>query len=230
MEPQHVPYNMWGPPVCRWFAAEAFPTRWITITAGQRCAIIPDIGVETYNSPIIMLNFNQNDVLKVLDREKRDKEEKVAAEREAKNIEASRAQHPSIVQGPNMGGATRSSEDSSIQTEQEIDSGKGTEHSGDENTEYQDVETFSDTSDEVPAGDFDEASQDRIQPSPPRAKAIIQAGDAVDDSQHCFENMVYSSLPYTVSSSLNNYRFHGVLLDEERILGLQVHLFLFQFL
>jgi hypothetical protein len=54
-----------------------------------------------------------------------------------------------------------------------------------------------------------------------RPKAITQS-DPLDDGNSCFDEIVYSQLPYTVSSSPDKYRFSGILLDEERILGLRV--------
>ncbi|KAF9452108.1 hypothetical protein P691DRAFT_661738 [Macrolepiota fuliginosa MF-IS2] len=54
------------------------------------------------------------------------------------------------------------------------------------------------------------------------AQAIIQTLDSLGDPHHCFEHTVYSSLPYTVRSSHNEYYFDRLFMDEECILGFQV--------
>ncbi|KAF9445405.1 hypothetical protein P691DRAFT_710364 [Macrolepiota fuliginosa MF-IS2] len=51
---------------------------------------------------------------------------------------------------------------------------------------------------------------------------VIRSRDPLEDPEHCFEDVVYSSLPYTVCKSTEKYSFRGLLLDEERILGLSV--------
>jgi hypothetical protein len=55
-----------------------------------------------------------------------------------------------------------------------------------------------------------------------KVKAMAREKDPLDDHTRCFHGVVYSSLPYTVYSSTEQYDYHGVLLDEERILGLSV--------
>lgn len=74
---------------------------------------------------------------------------------------------------------------------------------------------------------YDEESNECDSSIPPqrprrRVKAMTRESDALDDMTRCFHNIVYSSLPYTVCSSEEKYKFKGVLLDEERILGLEV--------
>jgi len=40
----------------------------------------------------------------------------------------------------------------------------------------------------------------------------------------CFQDKVHSNLPFTIYSSKKRYNFQGVMLDEERILGLGVRM------
>ncbi|KAF9449346.1 hypothetical protein P691DRAFT_728064 [Macrolepiota fuliginosa MF-IS2] len=54
-----------------------------------------------------------------------------------------------------------------------------------------------------------------------RIKTVNQGLDPLDDPGHCFENIVYSSLPYTVRSSLEKYKFQNLFLGEEYVLGTQ---------
>ncbi|KAF9448678.1 hypothetical protein P691DRAFT_800388 [Macrolepiota fuliginosa MF-IS2] len=54
-----------------------------------------------------------------------------------------------------------------------------------------------------------------------RAKFVIQSMDPLDDPYGCFENTVYSSLPYIVYTSQDKYSFNALLLDEESVLGIR---------
>ncbi|KAF9445400.1 hypothetical protein P691DRAFT_805703 [Macrolepiota fuliginosa MF-IS2] len=49
---------------------------------------------------------------------------------------------------------------------------------------------------------------------------VTQTMDPLNGPDGCFENTIYSSLPYTVRSSRNKYSFDELLLDEEGILGI----------
>jgi len=195
------------------------------------------MGAETDKAPIILLNFNQNDVQKILDRDKRDKEERIlvdAVKREkAEETRHQLTQHAPTVQEAELEGAALSVEGANVHEVQQITEGNSGQTMGHNAEGYiddeQDVETFSDASNEMHVLSDSSAGSDEIpriqtQRLRRRARAITRTGDAVDDSQHCFENMVYSSLPYTVCSSSNKHSFHGVLLDEERILGLRTNI------
>ncbi|KAF9531981.1 hypothetical protein CPB83DRAFT_50481 [Crepidotus variabilis] len=52
-----VPWAEWGPPASRWFNADAFPSRWITTSAGQRCVVIHE-EARAEGSPIMVIDFN----------------------------------------------------------------------------------------------------------------------------------------------------------------------------
>lgn len=216
-EPLPVPYSDWGPSICRWFAAEAFPTRWITTTAGQRCIIIPDVGTETDRAPLILLNFNQMDVARILAAEKEDLEATIREEalRRMKREKQRTSKGVSMGQGMDQQARYERPKGEEINADYvEEYGGKSSELGEDEN-----LEALSDST----SSDLEEFERTPSK-SRRRAKAITRVGDTLDDSQRCFEDIVYSSLPYTVCSSLDKYTFDGVLLDEERILGLRVRI------
>jgi hypothetical protein len=52
-----IPWDRWGPSVTRWVDTGVMPTRWITTTAGQRCAL-RFARNEDDPSPIVILDFN----------------------------------------------------------------------------------------------------------------------------------------------------------------------------
>ncbi|KAF9453488.1 hypothetical protein P691DRAFT_755543 [Macrolepiota fuliginosa MF-IS2] len=56
----------------------------------------------------------------------------------------------------------------------------------------------------------------------PYTKAVIRPWDPLNDMENCFEGVVHSSLPYLVQTSVGRYKFDGLLLDEERILGIEL--------
>ncbi|KAF9448680.1 hypothetical protein P691DRAFT_729223 [Macrolepiota fuliginosa MF-IS2] len=55
----------------------------------------------------------------------------------------------------------------------------------------------------------------------PREKTVIRSTDPLDDPHGCFENTVYSSLPYVMRTSQDKYSFDALLLDEESVLGIR---------
>ncbi|KII91517.1 hypothetical protein PLICRDRAFT_173354 [Plicaturopsis crispa FD-325 SS-3] len=55
--PKVLTWDNWGPGITRWFEGDNMPTRWITVTAGQRYALIPDTAYMS-PAPIKVLDFN----------------------------------------------------------------------------------------------------------------------------------------------------------------------------
>ncbi|KXN81081.1 hypothetical protein AN958_06125 [Leucoagaricus sp. SymC.cos] len=53
-----------------------------------------------------------------------------------------------------------------------------------------------------------------------RLTAMVRPDDPIPDERHVFREIGYSSLSYTVCASKKKYPFDGVLIDEERIIGL----------
>lgn len=211
--PQPIPYSQWGPPICRWFAAEAFPMRWITTTSGQRCIIIQDIGFENESVSLILLNFNQNDVTRVLAMERREHEAKMRT-RLARNrltelrLQGDKAQ---ITVGQPVATFEQTMEELGIpEAEWSL---MGLSMSEGDDDDWMDVLSDDDSD------DWDGSVRPKR-----RMKAMNRQDEAVDDSHRCFAEIVYSNLPYSVCSSQERYRYNGVLLDEERILGLKTNL------
>jgi hypothetical protein len=214
-EASSVPYSQWGPPICRWFAGEAFPTRWITTTAGQRCITMPDIGSEIDSTPLILLNFNQKDVMKVLEAEKSERNAWDRAQRAKERLAALTSQgdpqlHQEIYE------VRVNLEEAMLQLGLSVEEYNQRPISLDDHNEGDDPGTnvLSDND----FSDLNNSSPVRRK----RVKAMTQLSDALDDPHHCFQNITYSGLPYTVCLSKEKYSFHGALLDEEMILGLRV--------
>ena len=58
-------------------------------------------------------------------------------------------------------------------------------------------------------------------------KSITRKNVALTDKYQCFQDSVYSGLSFTVYPSKRNHNFQGVMLDEERVLGLRVRIYSF---
>lgn len=56
--PPVIPWDTWGPPVCRWFDARDIATRWITTTCGQRYAVV----MRGIPASISVCDFNQTSI------------------------------------------------------------------------------------------------------------------------------------------------------------------------
>lgn len=54
---KEMAWDEWGPGITRWFEIEDTPPRWITVSAGQRYALIPSTA-STSPEPIRVLDFN----------------------------------------------------------------------------------------------------------------------------------------------------------------------------
>ncbi|KAF9441931.1 hypothetical protein P691DRAFT_790310 [Macrolepiota fuliginosa MF-IS2] len=57
--------------------------------------------------------------------------------------------------------------------------------------------------------------------SRPQPRAVTWIMDPLNDPDGCFAHTVYSSLPYTVHSLQDKYRYDDFVLDEESIIGIQ---------
>ncbi|KAF9445403.1 hypothetical protein P691DRAFT_271106 [Macrolepiota fuliginosa MF-IS2] len=66
--PTPIPYEEWGPPVCRWFNSD--PTSWLATTFGQRY-IAPPPRAATEWAPLTLFDFNYSGVAKALAAERR---------------------------------------------------------------------------------------------------------------------------------------------------------------
>jgi len=198
-DPQPIPYSEWGQSICRWLTAGSFPARWITTTSGQRCIIIPD-PISHINTPLVLLNFNQNDVTKLHTVEKRKREIRV----HARLIE-----HRSTELG-----ATRQNLGQHTMT---------FDHTTPENV-------VSNSTLDIPSYDWlydDSNGIDGLMYPRGILKSITRKNVALTDRYQCFQDSVYSGLSFTVYPSKRNHNFQGVMLDEERVLGLRVRIYSF---
>lgn len=227
-DPQPVPYDKWGESICRWFSAEAFSTRWITTTSGQRCVILPDIGGDTVPAPIMLLNFNQTDVAKAS-----------AAQKERENLfprlegteirgvdEGPTSQSPtqdeSQVLEDETQGFSEGDEDGVEVTSIEIDDDDDEDDDGWQTDESGELDTG--PTDDNSDGPNPVPHPSQLQRRRCRVRVITDYGESLEDSHRCFQNIIHARLPYTVCSTTEEFRYHGVLMDEERIIGLRVRI------
>ncbi|KAF9448683.1 hypothetical protein P691DRAFT_704507 [Macrolepiota fuliginosa MF-IS2] len=191
--PEPIPYDKWGPSVCRWFNADR--GSWFEITFGQR--YITEAGTE--DEPLTLIDFNPIDVARVL-----------AAEKHRLKAGASHEDGRRV---------DRNEGDGCLEEWSLVDN--GSEYKGEnEQVPLRTHETS------APGILFGTPTEKRETYDPPReqrsqAKAVIRALSPLNDPHYCFENTVYSSLPYTVRSSQDMHGFDEILLDEESILGVQ---------
>ncbi|KAF9448677.1 hypothetical protein P691DRAFT_800386 [Macrolepiota fuliginosa MF-IS2] len=169
--PEPVPYDKWGPPVCRWLDDDQGP--WLETTFGQRY-VTPPPGSGVREAPLTVLDFNPIGVVKVLAAEKRLKAG-VPNEGSRDTAQPEKGEH--IWQLP------------------------------------------VDNAENGPALEGRENQLPRESRS--LAKVVVRPMSPLSDPDDCFENTVYSSLPYTVRSSLEKYSFDGLIPDEESILGVR---------
>ncbi|CAA7261285.1 unnamed protein product [Cyclocybe aegerita] len=186
-----IPWPEWGPPVSRWFNANTFPTRWITTTAGQRCVVIAEAAPET-GFPYVVLDFNKDNVRRM--------KKKLAEEKEEHD------RSPTV----EMNHMTYEEE-----LEAELDEAAAAlfapsplagpdlqDEPMDEDDEHE-----SDSSSEVDVGR-------------PSRIWCVETSEKVD-APETFVEEVSGELPYVAAASEGRYAFDGVLLDEERIIGIR---------
>ncbi|KAF9443460.1 hypothetical protein P691DRAFT_778871 [Macrolepiota fuliginosa MF-IS2] len=188
--PIPVPYDDWGPSVCRWFSgsADGYDMGSLGGMFGQRYA-----SAARGMGPLIVFNFNPIDVAKVLVARKRHILK--TKTRDEKNQNRGQSEGNQYIEG-NQG---------------EEYAGKG-------------KKVLSQT--RVPGispEPFTQGPQMSSSSSEPwlQTKMVTRALDPLDDPDHCFEDTVYSSLPYTMRSSQDNYDFANLLLGDEYMLGIQ---------
>ncbi|KAF9448681.1 hypothetical protein P691DRAFT_800391 [Macrolepiota fuliginosa MF-IS2] len=197
--PKPIPYGDWGPPICRWFNLDG--ASWTETTFGQRYIAPPPLDVGPEGAPLTVLNFNPMDVARVLAAEKHRLKAKILDEDRwmTGNHESERA-------------AGLSSEDDPVK---EVQCGEGNKGVPPQIHEGRVLGISSDQLVEKTEAKF------RSSEPPFSAKAIIQSLDPLDDPYGCFENTVYSSLPYTSRQSRGKYNPDILVLDEESVLGIR---------
>ncbi|KAF9449609.1 hypothetical protein P691DRAFT_812092 [Macrolepiota fuliginosa MF-IS2] len=188
--PTPVPYDDWGPFVCRWFSGfvDGYYMGSLGGMFGQRYAS-PAGGM----GPLIVFNFNPIDVAKILVAQKRH----ISKAKTRDEINQNRGQG---------------------EGNQYIEGNQGEEYAG------KGKKMLSQT--RVPGispEPFTQGPQMSSSSSEPwlETKVVTRALDPLDDPDRCFEDTVYSSLPYTMRSSQDSYDFAHLLLGDECMLGIQ---------
>ncbi|KAF9441393.1 hypothetical protein P691DRAFT_715188 [Macrolepiota fuliginosa MF-IS2] len=202
--PEPVPYDEWGPPVCRWLNVD--DTSWIATTFGQRYVAPPlEAGID--GAPLTILDFNPVAVSEAL-----------AVEKQCLKA-----------RGPDDDGRNTAQNEGN-----ECTKGGSLKNNGETGPgcKAKDQEMFlqvhEDNAQEIPPGPLMEKMKVCDSSCEPElrgkviTRAVTRAMDPLSDPNHCFENTVYSSLPYTVRSSQVKYSFDALLLDEESILGIRM--------
>ena len=254
VDSRKIPWVDWGPPVSRWFNANATPTRWITTSAGQRCVVIHEHGV--YGSPITLLDFNSFNVRKMKAKLKRENEkakekfhwesnstdeamavedcQDMPADEEHLSLLASETGEPSysisqtqnktmIIQETPMKAISIVSDDFGEMDVVEDDDDETWVSMED------DVHVDADSDDSIPglesvASSDDETdrgySQKYLHPGLALCR-VFEAPSSVE-SPGAFAEEVEGRLPYVAYVSEREYEYDGVLLDEERLLGITV--------
>ncbi|KAF9449342.1 hypothetical protein P691DRAFT_791217 [Macrolepiota fuliginosa MF-IS2] len=198
--PKSVPYEDWGPLVCRWFTEylNDYMMERVWGTFGQRYTAL----AYDRNAPVVVFNFNRIDVMKVMAAEKHISGAK-KWDGDGRNMDRDKAHAHAEGEGPPDKGE-----------EQEVLNKCG----GRVSSQVHETTAVRNMSRGAGPSSFE------LQP---RARAVVRAMDPLDDPDCCFEDTVYSSLPYTIRSSKEKYRFGSLQPDEEYILGTVVRIALF---
>ncbi|KAF9448684.1 hypothetical protein P691DRAFT_30724 [Macrolepiota fuliginosa MF-IS2] len=195
--PQSVPYDEWGPSICRWFSIDQ--RLWLATTFGQRC-VLPPPKANTEGAPLTLLDFNPVNVAIVLAAERHrakvavldDEGWNIAHNEHTGRVSEDNAENGSGCRGKDMEVSPQTCESSVLEVSPHIHVGK---------------------------------AETGVSPFVPRlgASVIARSMDPLNDPNGCFENTVYSSLPYTMRSSQEKYNSNALLLDEEGILCIKMN-------
>ncbi|KAF9448674.1 hypothetical protein P691DRAFT_729215 [Macrolepiota fuliginosa MF-IS2] len=192
--PEPVPYDQWGPPVCRWFHDD--PGQYLETMFGQKY-IAPPPPTETEGAPLTLLDFNPINVAKAL-----------AAEDHLKATGS----------GEGDWSSTQIEDDYYSEGVLLSDNAeKGSEYKGKVAIQSHEASGLA----SGPLANVMETYDSSGKPRP-RSKVVTQIMDPLNDPEGCFEHIVYSSLPYVVHSSQDKYRYYDCMLGEESIVGVRV--------
>jgi len=245
LDPLRVAWVDWGPPVSRWFNANATSNRWITTSAGQRCVMIH---VGAYGSPITILDFNLLNIRKMkgkFEREKAKRKEKLQelwskamAQRQsplAREMAINMADSEDRPLSPSKIGVLLSSDIHMT----DMDVGEDDDHESwitmddDANIFAGQVASDADSDDSMPGlQSVDNSDDDCFPPSAYTTDpqdyrypglALCRAVEASSRlSPGTFAEEVEGRLPYIEYISERDYDYDGAFLDEERMLGITV--------
>ncbi|KAL0948596.1 hypothetical protein HGRIS_011154 [Hohenbuehelia grisea] len=208
-EPPNLPWDQWGPQLTRWFAADDISTRWITVAAGQRCAMIAQ-NARRDPSPLLIMDFNPYHIRS--HQTPMPTPDDVAVDDEGLRHFDSTAGLGNQASGNAFFGPQDVVTGEIILGNQNID---GEDDEDDDDDDDEEGEEDGDDEDHSGANHADiDASQEPLD-----VWSITHEEEL--DPQGIFLEPVRSALPYLLYASPESYRYDGVLLDEERILGVK---------
>jgi hypothetical protein len=237
-DPRGIPWVVWGPAVSRWFAAR--PTRWFANSAGQRCAMVQ-------SGRIMILDFNPFNIRKMNAKSKRENETK-----EEMSITKASNGEPAGEEGRSLpAGEMEQSgqmEITDIQANSELgdvlilsddETGAVELDTSQSWVSMEDDDDFvvsdSDSNHSMPGLELFNSSDEEFvdllaaytaSPQDHRHLGLaschmVEAPSTVE-SPGIFTEEVEGRLPYIAYTSEREYEYGGILLDEERILGITV--------
>ncbi|KAF5392061.1 hypothetical protein D9757_003293 [Collybiopsis confluens] len=191
-----TPWADWGPPVTRWLHARSIPTEWITTTSGSRYAYISS-HAPALPQHVVLYDFNQNHVRRVTSDKKHGKPP---------------YHNPfSALSSAETGVAT-----AAAQSFGELDEDEAEVEDEDE-MEAEDEDEDEDEDSEVKSVVEDDDEEDELW-----RRVWVEDQPDLHDQLRVFKEEVGGRLPYVAVKSKRVYDFHGILMDDERLLGIKV--------
>ncbi|KDR70836.1 hypothetical protein GALMADRAFT_254444 [Galerina marginata CBS 339.88] len=221
-----IPYPSWGGPrLTRWFNANAVPPRWITTTSGQRLVLTSPPSPERPNGyPYCVLDFSRECLRPV---EAAVRAEKVRRDRERRHksgYEKLRRAKDRLLQ------LLRRREAAEAEAEVEANNESGRRDMGVQTELEADPE--SDDDDDKPSLPTSSSIHPSASASSPLSRSshsapltfcrhfYIAYSEPLEPSA-AFAEPVVSALPFVACTSPRYYKFDGLLLDEERVIGVE---------
>lgn len=242
---ESIPWAQWGPSASRWFSADVMPIKWITTSAGQRCAVIHD-GAGSRGSPIMIIDFNPHNVRKIKAKMRtatqaaKEREERTRATEEGvwnttEYIEGSLddvLREESFADGDDTNSFFQSLTDSEAADGMDVDDDDSWFTDDGNEVAIEQQTQLESNSDIIPAFVLESASEGSHNPragfaahynDPGRALYRVFDAPTIVDSAGTFAEIVEGHLPCVTYISERRYNYDGVLLDEERIIGIKVN-------
>ncbi|KDR73363.1 hypothetical protein GALMADRAFT_251981 [Galerina marginata CBS 339.88] len=235
----------WGPPITRWFTSDGVSNHWITSSTGQRYARMEEDLIGS-GVPLCVMDFNQANVrrMKKYLAKEIDGNEQSAEMDENDDIEPAVDQGQGVMQGerPNEAGspsgssatsaldpigdlppAQTPSQDHSEPTAATINSLTQQLFGGDHDFHLAPDEGDEDWETESTSSDNSMTFRTRWCPPSRFGHNRIWTSSEMEQLQtDVFSERVEGGLPYVGCASEELYTFDGVLLDEERVIGLKL--------
>ncbi|KIM37681.1 hypothetical protein M413DRAFT_448215 [Hebeloma cylindrosporum] len=221
-----VPWSEWGPAVTRWFNSDNVSTHWITTTAGQRCVRMASDPPPGDGYHFVVLDFNPVNVrkMRLWLKEQRatvvdddvwedfmhiEPETQVTTSVDLNTEGEEHVDHedpPDVVIDPTLQPTPESEETDMILT--------------DANSEGNSAGSpmVLDDMDEDEDEDMINSDEFLYFPTSNRVQVVTQP-ERVEPTD-AFSEPVIGKLPYVVSASQGKHVYDGVLLDEERVIGI----------